>query len=361
MATYYIKHDAGGVGVGTFVDPWTLDQAIAGAAAGDLVYVLAGTYTLAGAKTFATNGTRAQPIFWIARNLDNSPWLGDAPIAVFDADGGVFHALTMPCHYNRLAGVAVCNMFAGGGFRSITITGEHNLLYRCRGHIAGSYGIYATGLGTTLISCEADDFGNTAASVGIYLSGAGSAASWCRAHDGTGVGFFAGMSTGTTWTGCISDSNTTYGFQYSRGNEQYPVYGNSCIAYGNGSHGFYSSAAAEGSPLVLTNSIIAMNGGWGVEDSPGGIQVTLGQTAFFNNTSGEINVPYWELPGNGKITLAADPFVDAANGDFRLVANNELRAAGLPGAFLHNGALTGWTSDPDIGAWQSRQRVVLIG
>ena len=56
MPTYYTTHNAGGGGVGSFVAPWTLQEAADSAVAGDTVYICnTGTYSSAARTDFDTN------------------------------------------------------------------------------------------------------------------------------------------------------------------------------------------------------------------------------------------------------------------------------------------------------------------
>ena len=95
------------------------------------------------------------------------------------------------------------------------------------------------------------------------------------------------------------------------------------------------------------------NGGYGANLTTGatypGIIVIAGYNAFGNNTSGARN----NLPTEtSDVTLTADPFTNAAGGNFAL--NNTVgggaacRAAGIPGVFP-GGLTTGYI---DIGAVQ---------
>jgi hypothetical protein len=68
----------------------------------------------------------------------------------------------------------------------------------------------------------------------------------------------------------------------------------------------------------LNNNLFVSNGGYGV------LLVNISQhyqfsdrNAFYNNTSGQVSGGTL----NNSITLTADPFVDAANGDFNIADN----------------------------------------
>lgn len=90
--------------------------------------------------------------------------------------------------------------------------------------------------------------------------------------------------------------------------------------------------------IVLTNNIIA---GWSGAGGEGVVAANnigpFGYNAFYNNTANYriVDQTYLSLTAND-VALAADPFTDAANGDFSLTdaAKAALRSLGWPAAYL---------------------------
>ena len=88
------------------------------------------------------------------------------------------------------------------------------------------------------------------------------------------------------------------------------------IFHSNGGDGFNGGSAT--SANVIMDNLFTDNAGFGLVLSTATQHQLADRNAFYNNTSGNrSNV----AAGTNDITLTADPFVDAANGDFNLNAN----------------------------------------
>lgn len=89
-----------------------------------------------------------------------------------------------------------------------------------------------------------------------------------------------------------------------------------CICYGNTSGGIYLSPSYGNESTMAARNILVSNGGYGIHSITNGTYGNLDNifdNAYYNNTSGQA------LNANiDPITLTADPFVDAANGDFNI-------------------------------------------
>lgn len=89
--------------------------------------------------------------------------------------------------------------------------------------------------------------------------------------------------------------------------------------------------------VVINNIVVGWSGAGGIGIYGQYNAWIIGYNAFYNNTTNlTISDQKWiDLTAND-ITLAADPFVDAANGDFSLTvaAKTALRGLGWPAAFL---------------------------
>jgi hypothetical protein len=119
----------------------------------------------------------------------------------------------------------------------------------------------------------------------------------------------------------------------------------------NSGSGLYTNHWSD-DPTTVGNSIFYGNGAWGVLINPKPYWRLMYHCAFGNNTSGDCDFTrmYEQV---GLVALTADPFTDAANGDFSLnsaAGGGALcKAAGFPGEFP-GGTSTGYL---DIGAVQS--------
>lgn len=108
---------------------------------------------------------------------------------------------------------------------------------------------------------------------------------------------------------------------------------------------FYSTVAAtRGLAIaargyeVLNNIFCGISGAGGEGVDLGADPYMIGYNAFYNNTATYTwgtYLPFIDLTAND-VTLAADPFTDAANGDFSLTAaaKTALRGVGWPAAYL---------------------------
>lgn len=193
----------------------------------------------------------------------------------------------------------------------------------------------ATISGGTVVFCEMSSAGPLS---GGNLFG-------CVAHGSSGNGFTSVFSA----VNCISYNNTSSGFTIGN-----LVIANliNCISYGN-TNGFFNGGSGQG---IFINCLAVSNSLFGFTSfTPNTITQFLSHCAAYANTSGNVDTTSASPAINDSFTtLTADPFTNAAGGDFSL--NNtagggaSCRAAGIPGVFP--GGLT--TGYPDIGAVQSQ-------
>jgi hypothetical protein len=112
---------------------------------------------------------------------------------------------------------------------------------------------------------------------------------------------------------------------------------------------------------IVTNNIIegfSGSGGKGIELTGVNRDNVVGNNGFYNNATNISGTPEYALGTD--VTYSASPFVDAANGDFRLKPG--IRGGGYPTTFK---GLTP-TNYLDLGAMQGiqsmrRSRAVMIG
>lgn len=160
--------------------------------------------------------------------------------------------------------------------------------------------------------------GTSQLSTGCFASGYGTgtgfssvrSSSHCAAtnfRDG-----WANNTVGVSYSHCIAYNNSRYGFYGNEGGS----YGHYCVAYSNGSYGFSSFDGSNDPNLV--RCITANNGDYGIRgNSRSGRYMIICQTADYGNTNGRI-LAYANTIDSLPISLTADPFIDGANGDFRL-------------------------------------------
>jgi hypothetical protein len=129
-----------------------------------------------------------------------------------------------------------------------------------------------------------------------------------------------GFTGSITFGNFLISSNST-GAGYGDNQQGYRTFYMNSIAYNNGGDGFQARNGLSGQSYV--NCISVGNGGYGFESrAPQG--AFLSNCASYNNTLGRSDG--FELVDTGAVVLTADPFIDAANGDFRL---NKVSGGGL--------------------------------
>lgn len=209
-----------------------------------------------------------------------------------------------------------------------------------------------TGGSVVLRECEV--FGS-ASTGGIRVNAtAGSFVARCISHDNAGYGF-AATSTNFVFTSCIADSNTSDGF-IATGTGHFGIF-SQCDSYNNGGDGIetYVSNTVENCNLIK-------NGGWGILGTGALLNSGICSGVIRNNgfgsgsqanTSGATSgIEAMEV--SGSLTYAANdtPWVDPANGDFRIslaAAKNAGRGVFTQTAPTYAGTI----SYPDIGAAQA--------
>lgn len=228
--------------------------------------------------------------------------------------------------------------------------------------------------------------------VGCRNGGAGSLVMDCHAHscnrdDASGFGAFHSTATGDM-TRCISSGNLagtdSCGFSASANDDRVIAY-DRCISIGNAGNGFeftgsdhtikmsrcislnnaengieFNASTVTTSCLVIEDSVIYGSGLFGIRNASA---IRTGpivrNCAFGDNDSGDTsNVPASFIID--KISLGAQPFEDAVNGDLRPntapTGGELLKAAGFGSFFINAAWLTDGASTegfPDVGAVQT--------
>lgn len=132
---------------------------------------------------------------------------------------------------------------------------------------------------------------------------------WCWARNCTSVGFTTAGN--NSIMGCIASGCGSYGF--TTNNSGVMV---NCVAYGNGNSGFWKQNSNVARSMLFLNCISVGNTNYGFEDQST-VDVALRNCASYGNTVARSTGIAATLDV-GAITLTGSPFIDAANGDFRL-------------------------------------------
>lgn len=309
-------------------------SAAAGAAAGNIVFVQAGTYSITSATINVAGGTvsNSSLMNWVGystnrtmNNTDTKPLIqyGVSGVSMFVSRGTVYNFA-----------------FDGNGQTTARVNGSSdstnmvNCSYTNMNNASGS----TTGT-----------FNNCSATANSALVFAGVCVD-CEAYANTATPFGGGVQTITIR--CLSYNNTgatTDGFNLSAVGSMAA----NCSAYGNGRAGFQWNSPTRSSTAI--NCHAENNTGWGFDNLSGsgvGSAQVLVNCSTYNNTSGTIsNLSKATIIGFITVT-AGSVFVSAGTGNFAL--NNTtnqgalLRAAGAPALFP--AGLT--ASYQDIGASQ---------
>ena len=215
----------------------------------------------------------------------------------------------------------------------------------------------AASAGCLLLRSEITGCGGTNGAVRFPSSATMGSIEYCWIHDNTKTGIYcAGGGAGFSFLFNLITNNTGASSDGISIGYRCNIVGN--VIYGNGRDGIrgdqgYSFNAA----TTVHNNILANNGGYGrnlASAPPYKENENIFNNAYYNNASGSFQASQFDLEVGG-IELASpnDPFVDAANDDYRL--NNTagrgalLRAAGFPGAMPGLAAPLGYR---DIGVYQ---------
>lgn len=331
MSTLYVSATAGGGGAGTEGDPYTLSEALTNVAAGDLVYLKAGTYARAAATVFAVTGVLGSDIVWEA--YDTTP--GDrAGYAVINAQNGAYDVVQVSAGYQRFRNVVAINSATGNGF---AVTAGAALVPQvvfdnCVAHAVDGDGFVGASRGDLYLCCAAYNCGGSGFSSEVQPAYFG-----CVAHHNDEHGFHASGNQ-QTMRNCVAFSNGDSGFAVVRNHQSNRVCAiENCIAYDNGDDGVHILPTAYvANSVAIINTLLVGNAGWGVgsgADNPATIMgcAFADQTDKIESTVKGLHEANADLNGAGY--QAADLWVDPANGDFRLKpgpAAEAIREQGFP-------------------------------
>lgn len=291
--------------------------------------------------------------------------VGDLGRATIDAGTSVISIWNDNGQNNfTLADLIVQNNGASGANHGFLCAGQNNLFLRCVANNIRGDG-FVLGNSTGVIECEAYacNKSNTSGLCGISLGTSASFAISCIAHDNSGNltdGFTSSTGAlGAVFINCIADTNGRHGFSVFGGSSNQVMF-LQCDSYNNVADGLSILNTTLTSNVTIRNSNFIKNGGWGINTAITTARLTgaIDNCGFGSgsqvNTSGQTN-NIDAIVVNGSVTYASGvtPWVDPANGDFRI---NLAAAKGAGrGAFTETaGSYAGTIGYPDIGAAQHK-------
>lgn len=348
----YVTDGAGGGGVGSEGDPWTLAEGIANVAAGERINLLSdGTYTLGADATFP-NGLAEQPIEWRGYNstigdLEDvgrfgglaDTGTGELSVTDFPVIDGVGSWVSILGTFSGYKNIKFTNALDGA---TVSMPGTASTMWRCL-----MENTHATGASVRAFLSGAAIYGHLADCDFAISSTNGSAVNidmgrgrmiGCRgwntaSPNGTSIGIALGQ--GGAAIGCIV-FNVGRGIQTGHGNL---VAGNTIY---NCAQGLFLNAGGQSSACV--NNIIYSMSGYAISGNGGGAAL------LWNNAAGAHTVGRFNTGALGTdieevhaILLTADPFVDAGDENFTL---NKTSGGGA----LCRGTSRLFSSEEDLGA-----------
>ena len=335
MATLYVTHNAPGGGDGSMGNPMTIDEAVAMISVdGHEIRLGPGAYDRLAGLNVLNHLIIGCKSGWVIPTIDEPP-----PVAIeFSAPGVAAPLITTTATANpRLRHVILGNNTGANDLISMSTTDNLRMLRCVLRNIGRSAVVCRSGL--QMIGCEVHDWGQSSAAAAIN-PGNSSAASLIGnyIHDGTGGGVVAGAA-GAHLAHNVIAGCSSYGILSNFASVAAQIHLNHNVLYDNESGLSIGSTSTQ--PIVSRGNLYLANSTYGVRYTGSGAPLftSLGD-AFWNNTSGEIQSPVQVEELLARLTLSADPLVDAAGGDFRVRAAAGLRRAGWPSTYLSAAAMT---------------------
>lgn len=333
MADYYVTTTAGGSGVGTSGDPFTLAQATAQAGTGNNFYVKAGTYGVEDPGSGAVMdvdvaGTQAAKNRWIGYTTTIADFdLGEAPPVVIDATvntlANCINVATVPTMHVYFRGF----QFTGATAAAVNGSNSDQLYFEgCRFNANGTTSGYAIPVDNnlTMVACEIDNNSNGGVNIdndGTFIN--------CSFHDNAAA------------LQLLAETNLiVIGCLFYAGQNGVQINASSIKAFiGNtldGDNGASSvaldikDAAATG--VALFNNIF-FDFNIAIDESAGNTGFWCrGYNLFFsNNTDYSVNSLH-----SSDIAGASDPFTDSTSNppDYSLKTSSEAENAGIDGSII---------------------------
>lgn len=334
----YVSATASG-GSGTEGDPWDLDTALSSAVAGDVLNVKKGTYTVTSTKSPTNDGSPGSPIImrgynntigdaWGSRTNGGLLDTGNMPVLSLTADTTLLDAV------NDNYWIFESLRFVGNhgtSNRTALATGYYSSVVNCSFEELRIYlNRYARAVDCDLVKvdalgqCLTYGFGN----IDVY---------GCRISSALAEGVAGGGPTGgqqARFMYCLVHDCGTHGIQFKR-----PSYNGhaivGCTIANCGGSAIYISQSTERYPMQIVNNMIT---GCAAPitnpDSAYPQPIFSGYNRIRDCTSGSTGITfYWDGTDVTTDLGTGDTqdYVDAANGDYRLIRSSPARAAGLFG------------------------------
>jgi hypothetical protein len=317
----------GNSGTGTIGDPYgdlqyALNTITRNTTDGDQINIKAGTAeVLAAALTLATYGTPSRSAKLTFRGYASAA--GDGGVGVINCAGA--YALFAATYSNFI--LLDLRVTAAGAAEIVTM-GTESAVIRCEIDTTTGIGLRLS-TGSQALNCYVHDCG----SYSVVVAGNGSVAQGNYIVSAAAAGLYlvaSGIVIGNI-VKCADSSNGLQDTGYSA-----PVCANNVLFAAAGT-GKGISIGDNGGGSYINNIVVGFSGagGVGILSHANSAVALLGYNAFYNNTTPQSLAGVSSMTG-GDVTLAADPFTDAANGDFSLTAaaKTALRSLGWPASYL---------------------------
>lgn len=297
MATYYVSTTASGGGVGTSGDPFTLDEGRSNFTATDTLYIKAdGTYTMTSSLTFA-NSTNSGS----GRIESYTTTVGDQGRATIDTAGYTF---TFGA-YNYLLYFNFTDSASSGTNHALVAGGEDSMAVE-----------------VTATSCANNSGNILTADTCIRCAAIGSGTNYGRGITATNLAAHCYAEAFDIGVQSLAHyRNIAYNGQVVISSPSYGSYAQclNTISYGSAGDGFLLGSVVAGGSAMIADCIAYGAGAYSFDLTTPTIPVTIHNCAAGGHTSGRTNGAGSSIEINA-ITLTADPFTDAAGGDFSLNA-----------------------------------------
>lgn len=339
----YVTATAAGGGDGSVGSPWTLAEADAAAAAGDRVNIKAGTYTLGANFSPENAGTVTAPIIW--RGYNSS--IGDLAAQGRNPDG-TLNTTNFPV-LNAGSSYAFVLNKAFSIFESLYFTGARSGYMLTGNNQSGMRACYAVNTSTNAaayvvggfafyLNCDFELSGASGGVHALQLDVNYGLCFGCRVRDSQANGIKVSAIGGVVAFNVVKAD--AIGLRYTNTTVSQPAIFLCNTVYAGTKAIEVASAAYTVIHYFIGNHLTDASG-YSIDSlysATANIAAVIANNRFRDNASGSSNGfgDYATATDWGNVTTdygaVATDFVDAANGDFRLLANAVAIGAGLNGA-----------------------------